>query len=366
MTIQHVNCSGGDYDIVIDAGSLGMLGELITARRPVHRALLVADSNVVETHAAAAADALQAAGLQVSTHVMEAQERNKTLPQVESIWAAALEAGLDRSSCMIAVGGGLVGDVTGFAASSYLRGIDFVQVPTTMLAMVDASVGGKTGINLTLPDGGLGKNLAGAFWQPKLVLADPGTLATLPVRERRCGLAEMIKHAIIGDPQLLEVIESAMESLLAAEPDVVGELVARAVKVKVAVVEADEREHGTRALLNLGHTFAHAIEPDSELDLKHGEAVAIGLVAAVALSRGLGCLEGDWEGRLVGVLDRAGLPTRMPLARDPADLLARMRFDKKIQDGRHRLIVPIAPGQVQIMDAVPESSIIEAWQAVID
>ena len=366
MTIQHVNCSGGAYDIVIDAGSLGMLGDLVTARLATHRALLVADSNVAQTHAAAVAAGLQAAGLQVSTHVMEADERNKTMPQVESIWSAALEAGLDRSSCMIAVGGGLVGDVTGFAAASFLRGIDFVQVPTTVLAMVDASVGGKTGINLTLPSGGLGKNLAGAFWQPKLVLADPGTLATLPIRERRCGLAEMIKHAIIGDPQLLEVIDTAMDSLLAADADVVGDLVARAVKVKVAVVEEDEREHGSRALLNLGHTFAHAIEPDAELDLKHGEAVAIGLVAAVALSRVLGCMEGEWEDRLVGVLDRAGLPTRIPRPRVPADLLGRMRFDKKIQDGRHRLIVPIAPGQVQIMDDVPESSIIEAWQAVID
>ena len=366
MTTLPVKCPGGAYDIVIDAGSLRTLGERLAGQHASHRILLVADSNVADSHAVVVTDALVAAGLEVSSIEVQAEESNKILPQVESIWTAALGAGLDRSSCMIAVGGGLVGDVAGFAASSYLRGIDFVQVPTTLLAMVDASVGGKTGINLPLPDGGLGKNLAGAFWQPGLVLADPETLATLPVRERRCGLAEMVKHAIIGDPELLDVIDGSLDALLAAEPEVVGALVARAVKVKINVVEADERERGSRALLNLGHTFAHAIEPDPGLGLKHGEAVAIGLIAACALSSSLGCLEGDWISHLADVLERAGLPVRLPASRDPEELLARMRFDKKIQDGRHRLIVPCAPGVVQIKDDVPESSILQAWQAVMD
>lgn len=364
MTTLHVNCTGGEYDIVVDAGALSALGDEIAARLPGRRVLLIADSNVVETHAVVAGASLGDSGFDVVTHVLESDETLKTMPQVESIWASALDAGLDRSSCMVAIGGGLAGDVAGFAASSFLRGIDFVQVPTTLLAMVDASVGGKTGINLRLPDGGLGKNLAGAFWQPRLVLADPNTLSTLPVRERRCGLAETIKHALIGAPELLDVIDTGLDAILAADPVAVAGLVERAVKVKIDVVEKDEREQGMRAVLNLGHTFAHVIEPDPELNLKHGEAVSIGLIAAAALAQALGCLEGDWPARLAELLDRAELPTRLPAARDPEKLLSRMRFDKKNQGGRHRLVVPIAPGQVRIMDDVPEASIIQAWQAV--
>ncbi|MCH2148302.1 MAG: 3-dehydroquinate synthase [Phycisphaerales bacterium] len=364
MTTQQVICSGGQYDILIEGGALAAVGPRVRSLECT-QALLVADAQVAETHAAAAADSLAAAGCHVTMHTLPAHEVNKTMPAVESIWAAALAAGLDRSACMVAVGGGLIGDIAGFAAASFLRGVDFVQVPTTLLSMVDASVGGKTGINVQLPSGELGKNLAGAFWQPRVVIADPLTLSTLPLRERRCGLAEVIKHALIGDPDLLVVIEQHLDHILAADPDVTTSLIDRAVRVKVDIVQQDEREHGCRALLNLGHTFAHAIEPDGDLGLKHGEAVSIGLMAAAALSEGLGRLEGDWVPRLQALLEQAGLPARLPAARRPEDLVARMRFDKKIQSGSHRLIIPIAPGQVEIIDDVPEKAILEAWDAVI-
>jgi 3-dehydroquinate synthase len=363
MSSLQINCTGGRYDMLVEAGALTALGSRVGSLG-CKRMLVVADAHVVDTHAAAAVASLSAAGGDVTLHAIPAEEAKKTMPAVESIWTAALSAGLDRSSCIIAVGGGLVGDVTGFAAASYLRGIDFVQVPTTLLSMVDASVGGKTGINLPLPSGGLGKNLAGAFWQPRLVVADPVTLNTLPLRERRCGLAEVIKHALIGDPGLLDVLEQNLSLILDADPDTTTALVDRAVRVKIDVVQQDEHEHGCRALLNLGHTFAHAIEPDANLGLKHGEAVSIGLVAAAALSERLGRLEGDWVPRLLAILEQSGLPVRLAEARRPEELVARMRFDKKIQGGSHRLIVPIAPGKVEIIDDVPERALIEAWNAV--
>lgn len=364
MSTQQVICTGGSYDILIEGGALAAVGERVRSLECTHT-LLIADAEVAETHAAVAADSLAAAGCSVAMHTLHAEEANKTMPAVESIWSAALSAGLDRSSCMVAVGGGLIGDVAGFAAASFLRGVDFVQVPTTLLSMVDASVGGKTGINVQLPSGELGKNLAGAFWQPRVVIADPITLSTLPLRERRCGLAEVIKHALIGDPDLLDVIEQNLDQILEAEPEVTTALIDRAVRVKIDIVQKDEREHGCRALLNLGHTFAHAIEPDADLGLKHGEAVSIGLMAAAALSERLGRLEGDWVPQLRALLEKAGLPVRLEAARLPEDLVARMRFDKKIQSGSHRLIIPIAPGQVEITDDVPEKALLEAWNAVI-
>ena len=231
--------------------------------------------------------------------------------------------------------------------------------------MVDASIGGKTGVNLPLPGGEvLGKNLAGAFWQPSMVLADPVVLSTLDLRELRCGLAECVKHGLIGDPELLTIISDDLDLLLEADPTATARLVDRTVQVKIRIVEEDEREAGRRVLLNLGHTFAHAIETDDGLNLKHGEAVSIGLVAATALAERRGMIEGEWADDLRTLLARIGLPVDLPMGRDPSELIARMRFDKKARSGQHRLILPVSPGRVECIDDVDEDSIHHAWMQV--
>ena len=369
MTSIPVRCPGGEYEVIVESGSLGGLGARVAAVCDARRVLLVIDRSVVDTHGAVAHDALATAGMDVHACTIEADEHQKTIETVASIYQSALAAGLDRHDVIVAVGGGLTGDVAGFAAASYLRGIDFVAVPTTLLAMVDASVGGKTGVNLPLPgqaDAGprLGKNLAGAFWQPRLVLADPEVLATLDHRHRCCGLAECVKHGLIAGEDLLELIDSNLDAIKAAEPSAIAALVDRAVRVKVVVVQEDEREQGRRAVLNLGHTFAHAIEPIEAMDLLHGEAVSIGLVGAIELSRHLGRLEGDWAQGFIQRLERIGLPTRLPAPVAIAELMLRMGYDKKVHGGCHTLVVPHCPGRVEIVSDVPEDAIVAAWTAL--
>ena len=290
------------------------------------------------------------------------------MPAVESLWHAALTARLSRGDAFVALGGGLVGDVVGFAAATYLRGIAVVQAPTTLLAMVDASTGGKTGINLALPTSGLGKNLAGAFWPPRVVIADPVTLKTLPQRELRSGLAECIKHAIIDSELHVAFLESMLDRVLAGDDDAIVEVVARSVAVKAAIVSRDPREEGERAILNLGHTFGHALETHPALELTHGEAVAIGLVAAIELGQGqaprTGAAANGLAQRVRLLLVRAGLPVSVPSAVDAGEIVRRMGFDKKSADGAVRFVVPEAIGRVQIGVTATESAVLAALAAV--
>lgn len=366
MTAIPVRCPGGEYEVVVEPGTLGTIGDRCAGILSGRRVLMVVDSAVADTHAVRARDSLVASGFAVEVCVVEADECSKTIETIQDIYQAALRAGLDRHDAILGIGGGLTGDIAGFAAASYLRGIDLITIPTTLLSMVDASVGGKTGVNLPLPggEGRLGKNLAGAFWQPRLVLADPIVLGTLDDRQRRCGLAECVKHGLIDGPQLLELIDAGLDAILDADPEIVASLVEHAVRIKVAVVQDDEREHGRRAILNLGHTFAHAIEPIKSLDLLHGEAVSIGLVAAIGISSELGLLEGDWAADFIGRLERIGLPIRLPRSVASADLIDRMGFDKKIRAGHHTLVIPIRPGHVEIVQDVPETAIAGAWSNV--
>lgn len=368
MSSIPVQCAGGSYEVVVDPGGLHSLGARALEVARGRRVLLVADSAVADTHAIRAASGLEAAGFRVQTCSIVCDEHRKSMATVESLYQAALGAGLGRSDLVVSVGGGLVGDVAGFLAATYLRGIDFINVPTTLLAMVDASVGGKTGVNLPLPDDDgvprLGKNLAGAFWPPRLVLADPELLESLPDRELRCGLAECVKHGVIASQDLLDGIDHRLDVIRAADPAATAWLVDQAVRIKARVVEEDEHEHGRRAVLNLGHTFGHAIEPIDSLDLLHGEAVSVGLVAAIALSRAIGQLEGDWADGFVRRLERIGLPVQLPQAVPVAELLLRMGFDKKAHGGSHTLIVPHCPGRVSIVPDVPEEAIVAAWRAV--
>jgi len=347
------------YDVVIEPGAIARLGEGLRSVAPHERCALVSDATVHALHGAAAEASLRAAGFDVVTAQIPPGEESKTLAQVARLYEVLLEHRLERRSPLVALGGGVVGDLVGFVAATYLRGVPFVQCPTTLLAMVDSSVGGKTGVNVPQ-----GKNLIGAFHQPVAVWADPLALATLPERELRCGLAECVKHGVIRDASLVGFIRDELERILAADPEVLTELVRRNVRIKAAVVMEDERETGVRAHLNLGHTFGHAIEATTGYGrILHGEAVGLGMLAAARTAAELGICDSALCGELADLLETAGLPVRVDLPDDDT-LAAAMRLDKKVADDRIRFVLPEALGRVVIRDDVPASCVHTGWQAI--
>jgi 3-dehydroquinate synthase len=319
------------YPIVIGAGLLDDVD--LVARHVTARDILIVTN---ETVGPLYADRLRAglAGKRVHAVELPDGEQYKTLAVLERVFDALVGARLNRDACVVALGGGVVGDVAGFAAACYQRGIDFVQVPTTLLAQVDSAVGGKTGVNH--PGG---KNLIGAFHQPRAVLSDLGTLRTLPPRELRAGLAEVIKYGLIDDADFLAWIEANVDALLALDLDALAQAVRRSCEIKARIVAADEREHGQRALLNLGHTFGHAIETAAGYgEWLHGEAVAMGMLLAADLSQRLGYLGAADVTRVRELLRRAALPTEAP-AIGAARALELMGMDKKVLQGRIRLVL---------------------------
>ncbi len=275
---HHLSAMGAGYDAIVREGGLDQIGEMLQARSLAGPVLVVSDQHVAPLYGEQVRNCLQKAGYAASQLVIPAGEAHKNLETVESLWRGCLEAGLDRKSTVIALGGGVVGDLAGFAAATFMRGCNWVALPTTLLAMVDASLGGKTGFDL--PEG---KNLVGAFHPPRLVLADPEVLSTLPERELRAGLAEVVKHGVIADPALFDLCSQGWEAIVATLPEVVR----RAMAVKVKIIEGDPYEKGLRAALNLGHTVGHAVELVSGFSLLHGEAVAIGMVAEARLAERL-------------------------------------------------------------------------------
>jgi 3-dehydroquinate synthase len=332
---------GQGYDVLVQPGGLDRLGGLLLERGLTGAVLVVSDSNVAPLYAEQALTSLQAAGLSAQALVIPAGEANKTLATVASLWQEMTEAGLDRKSTLVALGGGVVGDLSGYAASAYMRGCNWVAVPTTLLAMVDASIGGKTGFDLPQ-----GKNLVGAFYPPRLVLADSQVLATLPERELRSGLAEVVKHGIISDVGLFELCERGFQAVLADLPQV-----ARwAIGVKVRVIEQDPYEQGLRATLNLGHTIGHAVELASGFELRHGEAIAIGLVAEARLAEKLGLTEATagLSARITAVLRGLGLPTEIPADLPVPVMLQAMRLDKKKERQVVKFALPVQVGEVRV------------------
>ena len=298
-------------------------------------------------------------GLQHSTLILEDGEQFKTFDNVARVLDALATLGASRDASLIALGGGVVGDLGGFAAACWMRGIDFVQMPTTLLAMVDSSVGGKTGVNLAA-----GKNLVGAFHQPRAVFIDTSTLASLPEREFVSGLAEVIKYGAIGDPAFFDWLESHADALLARDNAALEQAIATSCRHKAGVVARDEHELGERALLNFGHTFGHAIEAETGYGaLLHGEAVAIGMLLAAKLSNSLQRADARDADRLGALLHRCGLPTRIPPGHDPLRLLERMRLDKKSQSGRLRLILWRGIGMAEIVAGVDDAAILEVLGA---
>ena len=326
MDSFRVELGPNAHPVYVGAGILDRLGELARAAglKP-GRAALITDSNVARFYGARAEQALATAGFDAATIAVAAGEASKSIATLEQGYDRLAGAQLDRSSAIFALGGGVVGDLTGFAAATYLRGLAVVQVPTTMTAQVDSALGGKTGINHRAA-----KNLIGAFHQPRLIVADIATLATLPDREFREGLAEVIKYGAIMDAPMVAALETAMPAILARDASQLERIVDQSLRHKAAVVASDEREGGLRKILNFGHTIGHALEASAGYgSYFHGEAVAIGMVAAAGLSRahaGLSAAEAD---RLTRLIEAAGLPTRMPSGWRGDDFERALKLDKK-------------------------------------
>jgi len=366
--IRNVAVGGAQpYDIAIGTGLLDD-GARLTALLRGRHALLVSDANVAPLYADRVQAAMQAArpGIHMAQLAIPAGEHEKTLTRFTEVLEALAALGATRDAAVVALGGGVVGDLAGFAAACWMRGVDVIQLPTTLLAMVDSSVGGKTAVDLPA-----GKNLAGAFHPPRAVIADTSTLDTLPERELRAGLAEVVKYGAIarsldaGDARFLEWLEKHADALLTRDHLVLAEAIARCCAFKAAVVGRDPLEHGDRALLNFGHTFGHAIETEQGYagtagGLNHGEAVAVGMVLAMRLSVALDLAPASSGDRLQRLLQRLGLPTTIPEGLDREALLARMRLDKKADAGGIRFILCDGAGHARMVPGMANAAVLAA------
>lgn len=344
------------YSIAIAPGSLDRTGkwlssdasETVAAFKLGEKILVVSNPTVFRGYGQRVVESLVQAGFSVSSCILPAGERYKTPATLQKIYDAALENRLERSSTMLALGGGVIGDMTGFAAATWLRGISVVQVPTTLLAMVDAAIGGKTGVNHPR-----GKNLIGAFHQPRLVLIDPQVLKTLPPREFRAGIAEVIKYGVIWDADLFEKLEQAkrLDQLRYVDAELLQEILTRSCQAKAHVVSKDEKESGLREILNYGHTIGHAVESLTGYRLvNHGEAVAIGMVAAGQIAVALNLWQQDACDRQRALIQKAGLPTSLPQGLDLDAILQSLLSDKKVRAGQVRFVLPQAIGTAIVTD----------------
>jgi len=343
-----VHLSDRSYDIRIGADILDQAGPFADSIADVTHAVVVTDANVERPHATAAAESLAQAGAQVDLIVVEPGEPTKSIDTAAGLWQKMLDVGADRKSIVVPVGGGVVGDLAGFIAATYARGVAMLQVPTSLLAQVDSSVGGKVGINLPAA-----KNMVGAFWQPMGVLIDVKTLDTLPVREYRAGLAEVVKYGVILDADFFAYLEQNVAGLNGRDHETLMHVVARCCRLKADVVQADEREtSGLRAVLNYGHTFCHAIESVTGYGkVLHGEAVAMGMLCASRLAESLGRVDAELTGRQHDLLAALGLPVTVPDC-DRDQLLAAMQHDKKVEHGRLRFVLPTKMGHVELVGDV--------------
>ncbi|MBL8659655.1 MAG: 3-dehydroquinate synthase [Rhodospirillales bacterium] len=356
----RVDLASRSYDIVIGSGVLRELGGLVRPVLARPAAVVVTDTNVAPHYLGTALASLRAAGIAAGEVVMPAGEATKDFAHLETLCDRLLAAGVERTTTLIALGGGVIGDLTGFAAGIVLRGLAFIQVPTTLLAQVDSAVGGKTGINTPR-----GKNLIGLFYQPKLVVADSDTLATLDARQRRAGYAEVVKYGLIGDAAFFAWLERNGAAVCAGDAAACREAILTSCAAKARIVAADEREAGRRALLNLGHTFGHALEAEAGYGdaLLHGEAVAIGMAMAFALSARLNLCAPEAAARVRSHLRSVGLPTALddlePRPVWSAAALARhMDHDKKVEGGRPRFVLASDIGAAFVSDAVPAADLI--------
>jgi 3-dehydroquinate synthase len=343
------------YEVLIEPGVLDSAAAHIRAALPKARHFVVVTAEPICMHwGQPLLDSFQAQGMNLDTIEMPDGEQNKNLRAIGKLSENLVKLRADRNSVLVALGGGVVGDVTGFLAGIYMRGIRFVQIPTTFLALVDSSVGGKTGVNLRS-----GKNLVGVFKQPELVLADPRVLTTLPEREFRAGLFESVKAGVIRNPQLFDYMEANRERVLARDPEALQWVIAESVRVKAGVVGEDEEEHGVRKILNFGHTVGHALEAETRYKyFLHGEAVAWGMIAATRIAASTGRLSAEAAGRIIE-LTRSYAPLPKVEVR-PQSIFRRLASDKKTLDGLVHFILPCEIGRVEIATDVPKRAVIAA------
>lgn len=348
------------YNIVIASDGLRQLGTHLQSLKIGKKVLLVSNPEIFHHYGEVAIASLTEAGFDVAHCILPAGEQYKTSATLEKIYDAALDHRIERSSTFVALGGGVIGDMTGFAAATWLRGVNVVQVPTSLLAMVDAAIGGKTGVNHPR-----GKNLIGAFHQPRLVLIDPIVLKTLPPREFRAAIAEVIKYGVIWDTKLFSQLEAAtnLSDFAALDEALLQDILFCSCQAKAHVVSKDEKESGLRAILNYGHTIGHAVESLTGYTLvNHGEAVAIGMVAAGHLAVELGFWDQNSAERQITLIQKADLPTSIPASLRIEDILVSLQSDKKVKAGQVRFVLPTQIGAATIVDNVPESKIRQVLQ----
>ncbi len=345
MHIVKVRLGDRSYDIEIGS-SLDRVGERLLELGLGKKMALITNPAVKKLYGQRLVDGLKRAGFIVMSIEIPDGEQYKNLDWANSIYTALLINSFDRKSALVALGGGVIGDLTGFAAATFMRGVPFIQVPTTLLAMVDSSVGGKTGVNHPM-----GKNMIGAFYQPKKVLMDLDVLRTLPKEELLSGMAEVIKYGVIRDSSFFEYLGTNQEKILSLDPDALGYVISRSCEIKADVVSADEREGGLRAILNFGHTVGHAIETAENYTMRHGYAVAIGMVYASRLASKTGLCDQSVPDRVEKLIQSYGLPTDLSaLSRkpSPAELMATMQIDKKAEGGKVKFVLPKKIGEVAI------------------
>ncbi len=349
----NVNLSERSYEIRIGTGNLAFAGGFLNQHSNLKRTIVITDARVEPLHVKPVVGSLKSVGVMADTIVVESGEKSKSVAEAERLWNKLLELGADRRTLIVAIGGGVVGDLAGFVAATFARGIPFAQVPTTLLAQVDSSVGGKVGVNLPKA-----KNMVGAFWQPAAVLVDTQTLQTLPDREYRSGLAEVVKYGVIMDADLFARLEKEAGALTARRHDVLQEVIARCCQLKAEVVEADEREEtGRRTVLNYGHTFGHALEAVAGYgQLLHGEAVSIGMMCAARLAQRTGRVNAGFVARQRALLIALGLPIRVPEV-DRDRLISAMSHDKKTEAGKLRFVLPARLGDVELADGIATADV---------
>lgn len=350
------------YTILVGPGALSRLAGTVCRERAPTRVAIITHPRLAALYAGALVRDFAACGLPATVLHLPPGERAKRLRAVERLCEGMLRAGLDRKSLVVALGGGVVGDVAGFAAAVYMRGIPVVQAPTTLLAQVDASIGGKTGVDLAA-----GKNLVGAFHQPRAVFADTETLRTLPLRELRSGLAEVVKYGVISEPAMLRAVREHARAVLARRQDALLPLIVRSCEIKAEVVAEDETEQGRRVILNFGHTIGHALEAVTQFRrFLHGEAVAIGMMAAALVGEHLGITPKEVTRELEATLRPVGLPSTLPSDIPIAQVLAATRADKKAASGGVRYVLARNPGNVELVSGVADEAVIAALERLRD
>ncbi|MEM7593682.1 MAG: 3-dehydroquinate synthase [Cyanobacteria bacterium P01_A01_bin.83] len=354
----NVNLPQDSYQIAISPDSVQELGNKMQQLKLGKKVLVISNPEIFGYYGEACLSSLQNAGFETYTHLIPAGEEYKHLESIQQVYDVAQANHLERTSTFVALGGGVVGDMTGFAAATWLRGVNFVQVPTSLLAIVDASVGGKTGVNHPQ-----GKNLIGAFYQPKLVLIDPNLLKTLPPREFQAGMAEVIKYGVIWDQDLFTKLEhhDDLNTLEQVGEQLLETIITRSCQAKAEVVSQDEKESGIRAILNYGHTIGHAVESLTNYkQFVHGEAVAIGMVAAGKIALEMGLWTREEAIRQDALIAKAGLPTAIPSELTTEAILETIKSDKKVKAGKVRFILPTELGKVTISDRVTPDIITKA------